>query len=167
MGRTTNDKYYVSTTTGAKRGRGDAGRRGYVCGPNSHLTLQCRLVLTPEFADSFAFLTVLLAHYKIYIYIYMYTLNVQAPVMSECDFLDVANVGKIQSEGYLVMLYSGHDSGPGLRVRNVSSNICEASFTACALQTNPRAFIETPIARCFSKVACDKMSASSELDALV
>eukprot|EP00752_Nemacystus_decipiens_P004388 g4011.t1 len=43
--------------------------------------------------------------------------------MSECDLLDVANVGKIQDEGYLVLLYPERES----LVRGVSSNVCEAS----------------------------------------
>ena len=78
--------------------------------------------------------------------------------MAECDFLDVSHVGKIQSEGYLVLLHPGQPP----RVRSVSSNICQASFAACTLQNNPRLFIDTPIPKCFSKLVSDEMSALLE-----
>ena len=77
--------------------------------------------------------------------------------MTECDFLDVANVGKIQGEGYLVLLYSKTGSDD-LLVRGVSANIREASFASCTLKNDPHLFIESPVQKCFSRLVSDKMS---------
>ena len=72
--------------------------------------------------------------------------------MTECDLLDVSHVGKIQAEGYIVLLR------PDSRVRSVSTNMCEASFAAHALQSSPRLFINTPMTACFSNHVADTMS---------
>lgn len=45
--------------------------------------------------------------------------------MTECDSLDVANVGKIQGEGYLVLLYSktgSDDSNPTTNANHHNHN---------------------------------------------
>lgn len=73
--------------------------------------------------------------------------------MSECDLIDLASVERTQSEGFLVSLYPGQDS---CRIRNVSSNICEAPFSARVLRDDPRQFIGKPLNECFSSFVSKK-----------
>ena len=76
--------------------------------------------------------------------------------MSECDFLDLAKVSNIQGQGFLVVVY--FDNGASTCIRNVSSNIGEASFSARALRHDPKLFIGKCISQCFSDVVVEEMS---------
>ena len=76
--------------------------------------------------------------------------------MSECDFLDLAKVSKIQGQGFLVVIY--FDNGASTCIRNVSSNIGEASFSARALRHDPQLFIGRCVSQCFSDIFVEEMS---------
>lgn len=77
--------------------------------------------------------------------------------MSECDLLDLATVTKIQSQGFLALLYSERD-GVATRIRNVSSNIVDAPFSAASLRHDPYLFIGRDVSECFSEHVVEEMS---------
>lgn len=77
--------------------------------------------------------------------------------MSECDLLDLASVGKIQSQGFVVVVCVDNDGVPS-RIRNVSSNIGKAPFSARALRHDSHLFVGKCISECFSECAVKEMS---------
>ncbi|CAN0072135.1 unnamed protein product, partial [Hapterophycus canaliculatus] len=76
--------------------------------------------------------------------------------MSECDLIDLATVSSIQNQGYLVVVYF-EKNGVSTCIRNVSSNIGGASFSARALRDDPKLFIEKSISECFSEYVVEEM----------
>jgi light-regulated signal transduction histidine kinase (bacteriophytochrome) len=77
-------------------------------------------------------------------------------LMSECDLIDLTTVSRIQNQGYLVVVYF-EKNGISTCIRNVSSNIGGASFSARALRDDPKLFIEKTISECFSECVVQEM----------
>ncbi|CAM9156877.1 unnamed protein product [Ectocarpus sp. 12 AP-2014] len=70
--------------------------------------------------------------------------------MSECDLLNLASIGKIQDNGFLMVLDGGVRVSSS-RIRYVSANIHNAPFSARAFRHDPRLFVGKRVSACFSE----------------
>lgn len=77
---------------------------------------------------------------------------------TECDLLDLATIAEIQNGGYLICTHFRRDS-MRLQIRNVSSNISQATFSSATVRHDPHLFIGKCIPECFSNSFAERMSA--------
>ncbi len=77
--------------------------------------------------------------------------------MTECDLLELGSLSQIQSNGYVVCTHFVKEY-VHMCIRNVSSNIGEASFSVRALQHDPLLFVGKCVTDCFSKRFADRLS---------